>query len=53
MRDVTHDTTGRRVGEDVCSYLCKTHKGDVQVTLGLPCPLSVTVETCLISVEGR
>lgn len=34
-------------------HVCKTHEGEVEVTLGLPCPFSVTVETCLIAFEGR
>lgn len=37
----------------VCTHVCKTHKGEVEVTLGLPRPLTVSVETCLIAIEGR
>lgn len=34
-------------------HACGSQQGEVEVTLGLPCPRSVTVVTPLIAVEGR
>lgn len=57
VREVMHDTAGSsvqvRVRMCLCAHVCETHKGEVEVTLGIPCPLFLTVETCLIVTEGR
>lgn len=56
MRDTAGSSVQRTrtcAHPSMCMHVCKTHKGEVEVTLGLPCPFSLTVETCLIVTEGR